>query len=59
MMTVLIECIEPLLVVFLNTYTPITGADLGFSERGANQSSGSSRGSGGHSPPEAIGYFVL
>ena len=38
----------------------LTGADLGFSERGANHSSGSlKQGVWGHSPPEAIGYFVL
>ena len=37
-----------------------TGADLGSSERGANHNSGSlKQGSGGHRPPEAIGYFVL
>ena len=41
----------------------MAGADLGFSERGANHSIGSgslNQGSGGLRPPEAIiGYFVL
>ena len=50
MMTVLIECIEPLLVVFLNTYTPITGADLGFSERGVITVKDLAGGLGGTAP---------
>ena len=37
-----------------------TGADLGFSERGGNHSSGSlKQGVWGCSPPEAMGYFIL
>ena len=51
-------CLPVLLMQY--HYNIFSGADLGFSERGANHSSGSlKQGVWGCSPPEAIGFFVL